>query len=136
MILAVDFDGTICENKFPDIGAPKIDVIRALKQLQQKGYKLILWTCRTGELLEEAVFICRHFGLEFDAVNDDLPEIKARFGENSRKIYFDAVLDDKNILLDAPSCDRCSLRRNGVKRAAKNTPTWCANTCKNYRSKT
>ena len=54
-IYAVDFDGTLCENIWPNIGDPKSDVIYMLKKLRKEGNKLILWTCREGALLDEAV---------------------------------------------------------------------------------
>ena len=134
MILAIDFDGTLCENIWPGIGAAKVAVIRELIERQKNGDKLILWTCRSGRQLEEALDFCRGYGLNFDAVNDDLPEIKARLGCDSRKVYADEYWDDKAVLPVSPSCDNCALRRNSTKRE-KSIYSWCANTCKNYRAK-
>lgn len=48
-VIAVDFDGTLCENKFPEIGEPKKDIIDAVKKLRQQGNKIILWSCRSGQ---------------------------------------------------------------------------------------
>lgn len=64
---------------------------------RQKGIKLILWTMREGKLLDEAVEWCRSHGLTFDAVNDNLAEVKARYGNNPRKVYADYYLDDHNL---------------------------------------
>ena len=100
MIYAVDFDGTLCENCFPEIGKPFKNRLRAVKAMQDKGDKIILWTCRTGEYLEEALRWCKDFGVTFDSVNENLPEIKEKWGEDTRKIYCDFYIDDKNIHTD------------------------------------
>ena len=97
MIIAVDFDGTIVQHKFPKIGKEIPFAIKTLKLLQQKGHKLILWTYRSGKELEEAVKFCEEKGLVFHAVNNDYD------GEEfdntySRKIYADIYIDDRNIL--------------------------------------
>lgn len=93
-IYAVDFDGTLCESKWPDIGAPNKKLIRHLIQRREEGAKLILWTCRIDEKLQEAVDWCKKFGLEFDAVNDNLPENVERYGNNTRKIWATCYIDD------------------------------------------
>jgi len=72
--IAIDFDGTLCENNYPDIGEPNWNVIYQAIQEQKHGAGLILWTCRAGEALSKAVEWCREQNLEFDAVNDNLPE--------------------------------------------------------------
>ena len=64
-IIAVDFDGTLCENKWPDIGEPNIKLIDYLKKRQEDGDKLVLWTCRTGEYLSDAVCWCLEKGVRF-----------------------------------------------------------------------
>jgi predicted mannosyl-3-phosphoglycerate phosphatase (HAD superfamily) len=97
MILAIDFDGTLVKHAYPAIGEPNTHLIYKLKKLQEKGHKLILWTCRDKEELVEAVEWCKLIGLIFDAVNDDLPEIKKSFKNKSLKIYADIYLDDRNI---------------------------------------
>lgn len=97
MVYAVDFDGTLCHDKFPEIGEPylnRIDRIRALKDL---GDKVILWTCRRDESLVEAVEWCAKHGLVFDAVNENLPEVQAAWGGDTRKVYCDFYIDDKNL---------------------------------------
>ena len=94
---AVDFDGTLCENEWPDIGKPRHDIINWIKELQSRGHKLILWTCREDMLLVDALVWCADFGIFFDAVNDNLEEHKREFGGNSRKILADYYIDDKSI---------------------------------------
>lgn len=94
MIYAVDFDGCLCKNVYPDIGEPNVRLIRDLMRLRQKGNYVILWTCREGEKLDDAVQWCGRFGLVFDAVNDNLPMIIQAYGD-SRKVYADYYIDDK-----------------------------------------
>ena len=107
-IVAVDFDGTLCENAFPSIGAPKMDVINAIKEYKSYGWKIILWTCRNKEHLTKAVAWCKLHGLEFDAVNTNLPEVQELFGGDTRKIFADVYIDDKNVLLK--EVDRSGIR--------------------------
>lgn len=95
-IYAVDFDGTLCESVWPGIGAPNRHLIEHLKTRRSQGNKIILWTCRTGERLQEAVEWCHRYGLEFDAVNENLPEIIKEHGGDTRKVYYDALIDDKS----------------------------------------
>lgn len=99
-VYAVDFDGTLCHSTWPGLGEPNQPLIQRLKELSENGCKLILWTCREGALLEQAVGWCREQGLEFDAVNDNLPERVRLYGSNSRKISCDLYIDDKSYLPD------------------------------------
>lgn len=64
---------------------------------QRQGNKVILWTCRCGERLQDAVMWCKRYGLEFDAVNENLPEMIKWYGNDSRKIFYDVLIDDKSI---------------------------------------
>lgn len=100
--IAIDFDGCLCEDKWPEIGAPHMDVINAAIREQSSGAALILWTCRTGGLLEAAVDWCRSYGLEFDAVNANLPERTAVYQSDCRKVSADAYWDDKAVPTPAP----------------------------------
>lgn len=96
-IYAIDFDGTLCEDAWPEIGKPNYILIQILKALREKGDKFILWTCRTANRLDEAIAWCKEQGLEFDAVNENLPEIIGQFGTESRKVFADVYIDDKVI---------------------------------------
>ena len=98
-IVAVDFDGTLCEDAFPEIGAPKEDMIQLIKTYKEIGCKIILWTCRNREHLIRAVDWCMDQGLEFDAVNHNLPELQEMFGGDTRKVFADIYIDDKNVLI-------------------------------------
>lgn len=96
LTIAVDFDGTIVENRYPGIGKPILFAFETLKKLQEEGHHLILWTYRSGIKLEEAVKFCKDKGLKFYAVNKSYPE--EIFEESlSRKIQADIFIDDRNI---------------------------------------
>ena len=97
MIIAVDFDGTIVEHKYPEIGAEIPFSIDTLKMLINDRHRLILWSVREGVLLEEAVEYCRKRGIEFYAVNKDYPEEKTTDRNFSRKLKVDMFIDDRNL---------------------------------------
>lgn len=97
LVIAVDFDGVLCENSWPEIGEPNEKMILILKNLKKGGTRLILWTCRCGERLDQAVGWCRERGLTFDAINENLPETIALYGTDSRKINANFYIDDKTI---------------------------------------
>jgi hydroxymethylpyrimidine pyrophosphatase-like HAD family hydrolase len=96
MKIAVDFDGTIVEHAYPAIGKEMLFAFQTLKELQKKGYILILWTYRSGKELDEAVEYCRSKGVEFYAVNRNYPE-ETLTDINSRKIDAEVYIDDRNI---------------------------------------
>lgn len=98
MTIAVDFDGTIVEHKYPEIGRELPFATETLKMLIREHHKLILWSVREGQLLEDAVNWCRERGVEFYAVNKDYPEEKAELNNHfSRKIKADLFIDDRNV---------------------------------------
>jgi 2-hydroxy-3-keto-5-methylthiopentenyl-1-phosphate phosphatase len=107
-VIAVDFDGTIVSDSFPKIGEPNLELISWLNSCKDNGCKLILWTCRSNNIvlegkdegvLAEAVSFCRTVGLEFDAVNENLKEVQEKWCNDTRKVLADFYLDDKNILI-------------------------------------
>ena len=94
--IAIDFDGTIVENRYPKIGKPKLFAFETLKKLEDEGFMLILWTYRSGNRLQEAVDFCKENGIEFYAVNKSYPE-EDYTDSISRKIQADVFIDDRNI---------------------------------------
>lgn len=97
MTIAVDFDGTIVEHKYPAIGKELPFAIATLKKLADSGHHIILWTVREGKLLDEAVEYCRKHGLEFYAVNSEYPGASWNSSNGSRKIAVDVYIDDRNL---------------------------------------
>ena len=96
-IIAIDFDGTLFETDYPAIVRPILPVIEMAKARQEKGDKLILWTCREGPELDAAIEACREQGLVFDAVNDNIQELKDYWKNNPRKVAADEYWDDKAV---------------------------------------
>jgi len=97
-IWAVDFEGIITvKSKFPNLGDPNVPVIELLKMAKLQGVKLILWTCREGKYLTDAVEWCKDFGLEFDAVNENIPEAIEYLGRDTRKVIADLYIEDKSM---------------------------------------
>lgn len=96
MLIAVDFDGTIVEHAYPAIGREIPFAVDTLKQLQEDGHQLVLWTYRAGKELDEAVEYCKEKGVEFYAVNASFPGDEVD-NYNSRKINADIFIDDRNL---------------------------------------
>ncbi len=120
MIYAIDFDGVLCENAYPDIGEPNYLALAAVKRLRELGHTMILWTCRHDDELDAALEWLRKLGVKFDYVNENAPWLIDEFGD-CRKIAADRYIDDKipgweweDVLEEArrcfsdfcPSCDR------------------------------
>ena len=95
--LAIDFDGTIVDDAYPGIGAAKIFAFETLLKLQSEGYRLILWTYRSGQALQGAVDFCKKNGLEFYAVNSSFEGEVFDSETHSRKIDADMFIDDRNL---------------------------------------
>lgn len=95
-IIACDFDGVLATDCFPfiDKAIPNINLINDLIKERNNGKKVVLWTCRTDNVLNDAIEFCKKYGLEFDAINDNVEEIK-KIGLNPRKVYCDEYIDDK-----------------------------------------
>lgn len=98
MIIAVDFDGTIVEHKYPAIGREIPFATETLKMLMKQNHKLIMWSVREGKLLDDAVKWCKDRGVEFYAVNKDYPEETLSNNNHfSRKLKADVFIDDRNL---------------------------------------
>ena len=103
MIIAVDFDGIIAEDEgnFPSIGEPIVPMIDFIKELIEGGHEVVLWTCRTGGALLDAVEWCENHGLQFCSINENAPSNRrkyaARYPGGTRKVSADIYLDDHSI---------------------------------------
>lgn len=104
--IAVDFDGTIVEDRYPDIGPLIPEARDVLDEFRKAGGKIILWTCRTGADLTTAIRFLRQNGVYIDAANRHLPENMEAFRRQfphvpecdieSRKVLADMYIDDRN----------------------------------------
>lgn len=97
MVIGIDFDGTIVEDRYPEIGRERLFATETLRKLIEDGHRLILWTVREGDLLDEAVKWCEERGVVFYSVNKDYIEEMAGSRHFSRKIKADVFIDDRNI---------------------------------------
>lgn len=97
MIIAIDFDGTLHTGKWPEIGVPQPYAQDALRKLKADGHYLILWTCRTGERLTEAINWMLENNLPFDRVNEHHPDGIRMYGSKSRKVHAHLYIDDKQL---------------------------------------
>ena len=98
MIIAVDFDGTIVQHRYPEIGTELPFATQTLKMLIQEGHRLILWTVREGKLLQDAIDWCSQRGVDFYAINKEFPEEDAeQYKSYSRKLKADLWIDDRNV---------------------------------------
>jgi hypothetical protein len=98
MTIGVDFDGTIVEDRFPEIGEEIPFATETLRMLIKDHHRLILWTVRQGQYLEDAVNWCKERGVEFYAINRDYPEETVDNNQYfSRKIKADIWIDDRNL---------------------------------------
>ena len=97
--IAVDFDGTLVVDRHPEIGEPIFETINKLKEEQKKGAIIILWTCRCGEALEEALRFCIQHNIHLDYVNKNIPDVINTFGGDTRKIFATEYWDDRSVFL-------------------------------------
>ncbi len=116
--IAVDFDGCLCKNKWPGIGEPNWMAIMELKKRKAMGDNIILWTCRNGQALDEAVQWCREKGIEFDAVNKNLQSHIDHFGEDTRKIFANEYWDDRAVKITAQQ------ERSAITVSASRNASW------------
>lgn len=97
MVVAVDFDGTLHDGKWPGIGEPLEGAINIMKEIQELGVYIVIWTCRSGDDQTRMINWLLEHHIPFDRVNDNRPEQTAYFGNNSRKVNADLYIDDKQI---------------------------------------
>ena len=125
LTIAVDFDGTIVEHVYPKIGREIPFAIDTLKQLARDGHVLILWTARTGQLLDDAIEYCSKRGLYFYAHNSNRPKgslFESR-GGTSNKVIADIYIDDHN-LGGLPSWDVIYEMISGIQIKRSKTTIW------------
>lgn len=94
-IIAVDFDGTLVEDKFPEIGAVNEEVLNYCKEERKAGARIILWTSRTNKRLDAAIAWCKEHDLSLDAINQNIPEVVELYDGDCRKIFANEYIDDR-----------------------------------------
>ena len=96
LTIAIDFDGTIVEHNYPDIGKllPRADLF--MRKLEADGHHIIIWTCREGAEAEKAKEFLKSSNIPFHSFNDNNPEHTKSYNNNSRKVYADIYIDDRD----------------------------------------
>lgn len=97
MIIAVDFDGTLHMGAFPAIGTIAPDARTTMQKLKDEGHYLIIWTCRCGDQLTEAINWLLEQGIPFDRVNEHNPDNLAKYNTVARKVYAHLYIDDRQV---------------------------------------
>lgn len=97
MIIAVDFDGTLCRGTYPCIDGQQPYAAETMKRLLLDGHYLIIWTCRSGERLTDAINWLLEQDIPFHRINAHEPANLARYGDNTRKVYAHCYIDDKQV---------------------------------------
>jgi hypothetical protein len=97
MIIAVDFDGTLHTGEWPAIGEPAPHAIEVMRKLKEDGHCLIIWSCRQGDEFSDMVGWLLEKEIPFERINNSHPDNSKEFGYESRKVYADVYIDDKNI---------------------------------------
>lgn len=94
-VVAVDFDGCLAITDYPKIIAPISRTIEYIKYLKNQGATIILWTCREGIELQEALKFCKENDIPIDYANENAPYRIDRWHNDCRKIGADIYIDDK-----------------------------------------
>ncbi|MDD3079111.1 MAG: hypothetical protein PHH37_08405 [Paludibacter sp.] len=98
MILAIDFDGTIVEDKFPGIGNERRNAGYYINKLYKEGYFIIIWSSRIGKRLEEAKQWLDDRNISYNTINESCPaNLEVFLGIDTRKIHADMYIDDKGL---------------------------------------
>lgn len=93
--IAIDFDGTIVEDRFPDIGPLLPAAKETMQRIKKEGGEITIWTCREGESLQAARSFLIKEQIPFDYLNRNHPALIQRFNNDCRKIGADLYIDDK-----------------------------------------
>lgn len=97
MIIAIDFDGTIIEDRFPDIGEMKQGAGEAINALYAEGFTIIIWSCRNGINKARAIEWLVRAGIKFHYFNQSCADNVKKYGSDTRKVYADLYIDDKGV---------------------------------------
>ena len=135
MIIAVDFDGTLCQEAYPEIGEPIQETIDLVRHLHSLGDTIILYTCRTDKYLTEAVEWCKQHKIPIDYVNENVPEKAKRYGADCRKISADIYIEDRSINFSTKLShieeylthkkETTMLKTDGMNKVNNSTPLLC-----------
>lgn len=112
-VIAVDLDGCLWEEDFPNIGAINWHVVNTVKMWKEQGHKIVIWTCRSDEKsIKEAKDKLDELGIKYDKFNENVPN---QYGGDPRKAYCSMYLDDRAVNvrdLDGFDINTCTFRNH------------------------
>lgn len=97
LVLAIDFDGCIVEEAYPEIGELIPNAKQMINQLYLDGHYIIIWTCRTGEALLQAEVFLLEKGIRFHKINHHHPKDILKYKQFGPKVGADVYVDDKQV---------------------------------------
>lgn len=98
LVISIDFDGTICDLAYPEIGELKKDARKYIRKMKKDGHKIIINTCRSGRFEGYAQEFLDNNLIPYDYINSNLPELIEQYGQDCRKISADVYIDDKCLM--------------------------------------
>lgn len=96
-IIAIDFDGTIADSKYPDCGELRPDAKEVINHLHYLGHEIIIWTCRCDEPAEKAKKFLDDHGVKYHKFNEHMDRLIKEYGNNTRKIFANVYIDDRQL---------------------------------------
>ena len=96
-IISIDYDDTLVYADYPNVGVLKEFAALAVNQLYSEGHTIIIWTCRSGDHETQAKEYLERMGVMFHHINENHPENVAKYDSDSRKIFADIYIDDKQL---------------------------------------
>lgn len=102
-IIAVDFDGTIVEVAYPDIGIIREKAVEYINKLYDEGYGIVINTCRSGEYEQNCINFLKENKIKYHHINENFPHLIELYNMDCRKISADCYIDDKCLMWNIPS---------------------------------
>lgn len=96
-VLAIDFDGTIATDSFPEVGVLRKDADTIIRKLYSEGHDIIINTCRTGKYEGLAEYFLKKNDIPYHFINSNLPRVVDFYKQDCRKISADFYIDNRNI---------------------------------------
>jgi histidinol phosphatase-like enzyme len=93
--IALDFDGTIVEENYPNIGELRAEAKYYINKLYDDGFTIIINTCRSGVFAENAKNFLIKNKIRFHYFNENDPVLIKQYSSDCRKISADVYIDDR-----------------------------------------
>ena len=98
LVIAIDFDGTICDLSFPEVGRMKLDADTYINMLYDEGHHILIHTCRTGIYEGLAQTFLKEQEIHYHYINSNMPYMIELYGQDCRKLSADIYIDDKCLM--------------------------------------